>query len=123
MKANHLFQIFLLFLFVTANCATTYAADNQSDSLKKATLTIIELKKNIDSLNVQLIDIQKKLSEPKKIECTRANVDFKWQHWLIIFFMPMIMLIFSVTFFIVFYRTKEFKISKLIGKIRIFRLN
>lgn len=115
MNTNRFHLTFLVFILFTTSSINLFADQVPAVPLNKDSVSIEKLKIKIDSLSGKIQEFQKKLAEPIKIECTKNYDDLKWQHWCIIFFMPLIMLIFAITFFIVFYRSKEFKVARLIG--------
>jgi hypothetical protein len=113
MNTKIFFHFILTLILLIGISSKTSAFTGIGDSLKIASNKITSLSKEVDSLKMQIKVINEKITEPQKIECT-GKFDTPWK-WLIVFFMPVTMLFFSFVFFIVFYRSKEFKLANLIG--------
>lgn len=115
MNSNHFILSALVILLISVTDISTYAAPTTPIDSNKSSIEIEKLKKVTDSLSSQIQVLQKKQAEQVKIECTKNYNDIKFLQWCIIFFMPFIMVAFAIVFFIVFYKSKEFKIASLIG--------
>ena len=113
MNANYFNLTLLVSILIASSSISLFADQASAAPLNKDSISIEKLKTKIDSLSYKILELQKQITVSTKIECTKKYDDFKWQHWSIIFFMPVIMTIFAITLFIVLYRSKEFKVVKL----------
>ncbi|MBK9962829.1 MAG: hypothetical protein IPP06_16350 [Saprospiraceae bacterium] len=113
MNANYFNLTLLVSILIASSSISLFADQASAAPLNKDSISIEKLKTKIDSLSYKVLELQKQITVSTKIECTKKYDDFKWQHWSIIFFMPVIMTIFAITLFIVLYRSKEFKVVKL----------
>lgn len=104
-----LFLTWLLFVGLSGHVFSSPSLD----SLKDAHIKIESLTKSIGSLAKKVDALEKINAEPAKKECTG---DVKGiGEWFVVLFMPIVMLLFSIVFFLVFKKSDEFKVSKLIG--------
>lgn len=107
MKFNLLLIFLLLFTFEFSLAQNTENSGSNKPETKTSTITN-------DSLYAKLLKIEENTEQNSELKCKDVS-ELKWQHWVIVFFMPVTMLLFALIFTIKFRNSKELKFSRLVG--------
>jgi hypothetical protein len=102
------FNLLLVFLLL---CAFEFSLAQNTESNKQETKTSTITN---DSLYAKLLKIEENTEQNSELKCKDVS-ELKWQHWVIVFFMPVAMLLFALIFTIKFRNSKELKFSRLVG--------
>jgi len=106
-------SVFLTLLIIFGNIDSLYSTT--TDSLKIAYNNIDVLSKRLDSIGNKVAIFESKLNERREVKCNRSAKDFTREEWIIIFFMPGVILLFSIVLLYVLKQSPDFKFTKVIG--------
>ena len=102
---------FLLLFGLSGNVFSTPPLD----SLAIAYTKIDTLNKSMESLTNKVTTIEDKIAKPLEIKCNKKACEIKALEWIVIFFMPAVMLLFAFIMLYVLSKSDEFKFTRVIG--------